>query len=229
MSTGISLGILWAAATLILYVLARRIHARLNQWWSGPALSVSFILLAAALITRTSYDQYAEYSYAFVWMLGPATVAFALPLYRERALIRRHWAVMLAGVSVGSLVSLGVTWVSLRLIPMDAITAQSLWPRSMTSPFAMPFAAQIGGDPNLAALFVILTGVIGAAMGNLLLRLPIKSPMARGMALGTGAHGVGTSFAFTLGPREGAIAGLAMIMTGLVNTMGLFIVLLFTA
>lgn len=222
-------GILWAAATLFLYVLARAAHARLNRWWSGPALIVPAILLPIALATRTSYDQYAEVSYAFVWMLGPATVAFALPLYRERSLIRRHWAVMLAGVSVGSMVSLAVTWVSLRLIAMDAITAQSLWPRTMTSPFAMPFAAQIGGDPNLAALFVILTGVIGAAMGNLLLRLPIKSPMARGMAFGTGAHGVGTSFAFTFGPREGAIAGLAMIMSGLVNTFGLFIVLLFTA
>ncbi len=224
-----STGILWAAATLILYVLARAVHARLNRWWSGPALSVSFVLLIAALLTRTSYAQYAEYSYAFVWMLGPATVAFALPLYRERALIRRHWAVMLAGVSVGSMVSLAVTWATLALIPMDAITAQSLWPRSMTSPFAMPFAAQIGGDPNLAALFVILTGVIGGAMGNLLLRLPIQSPMARGMAFGTGAHGVGTSFAFGIGQREGAIAGLAMIMTGLVNTLGLFILLLFTA
>jgi putative effector of murein hydrolase len=223
-----SAGILWAAATLILYVLARSLHARLNRWWSGPALSVSFLLLIAALLTGTNYEQYAEYSYAFVWMLGPATVAFALPLYRERALIRRHWAVMLAGVSVGSIVSLAVTWATLTLLPMDATTAQSLWPRSMTSPFAMPFAAQIGGDPNLAALFVILTGVIGAAMGNVLLRLPIQSPMARGMALGTGAHGVGTSFAFTLGQREGAIAGLAMILTGLVNTLGLFILLLFT-
>ncbi len=221
-------GFLWAAATLFLYVLARAVHARLNRWWSGPALIVSAILLPIALATRTSYAQYAEVSYAFVWMLGPATVACALPLYRERALIRRYWAVMLAGVSVGSIVSLAVTWFSLALIPMDAVSAQSLWPRSMTSPFAMPFAAQIGGDPNLAALFVILTGVIGAAMGNLLLRLPIKSPMARGLALGTGAHGVGTSFAFGLGGREGAIAGLAMIMTGLVNTMGLFILLLFT-
>jgi putative effector of murein hydrolase len=222
-----SAGLAWAAATLILYVLARGVHARLGRWWSGPALSVSFILLLAALLTSTSYDQYAEYSYAFVWMLGPATVAFALPLYRERALIRRHWAVMVAGVSVGSVLSLAVTWATLALIPMDTITAQSLWPRSMTSPFAMPFAAQIGGDPNLAALFVILTGVIGAAMGNLLLRLPIQSAMARGMALGTGAHGVGTSFAFTLGGREGAIAGLAMILTGLLNTLGLFILLLF--
>ncbi len=218
-----SAGLAWAVATLMLYLGARAVHARLNTYWSAPALSVSVILLAAAMAMGTSYAEYAEYSYAFVWMLGPATVAFALPLYRERALILRYWAVMLAGVSVGSVVSLAVTWVSLRLIPMDAITAQSLWPRSMTSPFAMPFAAQIGGDPDLAALFVILTGVIGAAMGNLLLRLPIHHPIAKGMALGTGAHGVGTSFAFTLGGQAGAIAGLAMILTGLFNILGLFV------
>ena len=93
-------------------------------------------------------------------------------------------------------------------------------PRSMSTPFAMAVSRDLGGSPELTAVFVVITGVLGAALGEaLLLRLPLRSGLARGALMGMGAHGVGTARAYQIGPEEGAIAGLVMVFTGVLNVL----------
>ncbi|WP_202799636.1 LrgB family protein [Rhodanobacter sp. 115] len=153
-------------------------------------------------------------------MLGPATVAFALPIWRYRRLIRQHWAALLAGVLGGSTVAMSSAWGLATLFGLSGSLRLSLVPRSITTPLAMLVSADIGGVPDLTALFVVITGVAGIALGELLLKyLPLRSALARGALFGVGAHGAGTAKAWDVGAEEGTIASLAMVLAGLLNVL----------
>ena len=133
-------------------------------------------------------------------LLGPATVAFGVPIYEQRALIRRHWPVLLIGMTAGTLASLATSWGLATLVGLDGTLRLSLLPRSISTPFAMEVAGDIGGVPDLTAVFVVVTGVAGAVIGDLILaQLPILSPLARGALFGLGAHGAGTARAHQIG------------------------------
>jgi putative effector of murein hydrolase len=134
--------------------------------------------------------------------------------------VRQHWPLLLAGVIAGSLTSFGSSWLLARWLGLDASLALSLLPRSMSTPFAMIVSTDIGGVPSLTTVFVLLTGVIGAALGELLLKvLPLRTSLARGALFGMGAHGAGTARALQLDPEAGSIAGLVMVLVGLLNVM----------
>ncbi len=135
-------------------------------------------------------------------------------------MIRRYWPVLLVGVVAGSATAMLSAWGLASVLGLDGPLRLSLLPRSMTTPFAMAVSADIGGEPDLTAVFVIVTGVVGAAMGEvMLLRLPIRSTLARGALLGMGAHGAGTAKAHEIGAEEGSIAGLVMVLVGLLNVL----------
>ena len=219
---------IWFLTTLALYVAAKQLQMRVGRWWAGPAVIVAPLLIAATLATGTDYPTYLQYNIVLVWLLAPATVAFAVPVWTHRTTIRRHAPLLLACVIFASMVSLATGYVFSLAFDLPETIRQSLLPRSMTSPFAMPFAEAIGGDASLAALFVILVGIIGGMLGSTMLRLPIDSPVARGLMFGLSAHGVGTAYARQLGREEGALSALAMILMGLANSLGLALLLLFT-
>ncbi len=153
-------------------------------------------------------------------MLGPTTVAFAIPIYEQRALIQRHWPVLATGVLVGSGTAMASAWGLASLLGMSGSLRLSLLPRSLSTPFAMAVSGDIGGVPDLTAVFVVFTGVFGAALGEAVLYcLPLRSVLARGALFGMGAHGAGVAKAHQIGREEGSIAGLVMVMVGLVNVL----------
>jgi len=155
-----------------------------------------------------------------VLLLGPATVAFAVPIYEQRALIRRHWRVLLLGMGAGSATALLTSWALATLLGLDGALRLSLLPRSISTPFAMEVSGDIGGLPELTAVFVVLTGVLGTVVGDLMLtRVRLASALARGALFGVGAHAAGTARAHQVGPTEGAVAGLVMVLTGLLNVL----------
>jgi putative effector of murein hydrolase len=123
-------------------------------------------------------------------------------------------------VLVGSTVAMASSWLLAGMLGLNDNLRLSLLPRSMSTPFAMAVARDLGGAPELTAVFVVVTGVLGAALGEALLaRLPLCSVLARGAVLGMGAHGVGTARAHQIGQEEGAIAGLVMVFTGVLNVL----------
>jgi len=210
--------VFWALVTVGAYVLAKRVHRHAGRAWTSPLITAPLALLLLAFALHANYHDYLRGTHWLMAMLGPATVAFAVPIYEQRALIARHWKVLGAGVLVGSGTAILAAWLMASALHLSPELRLSLAPRSVTTPFAMDVSGRIGGVPELTAVFVIITGICGSLFGQLLLKLlPVRSAMARGALFGMGAHGMGVAKARELGESEGAVAGLVMVMAGLFN------------
>jgi predicted murein hydrolase (TIGR00659 family) len=199
-------------ATLTTYVLAQSVYMKLGQPpWANPVLWTVLALALLLTLTRTPYPTYFSGAQFIHFLLGPAVVALAWPLWQRRAELRRRalplgLAALVGGAAAaGSAVAIG--W-ALGL-PADVLA--SLAPKSVTAPVAMGIAAQLGGIPALAAVFAVLTGLVGAVSGKYLLdALHVDAPEVRGFAMGTASHGVGAARAMQVHPAAGAYAALAL-------------------
>jgi len=212
--------VLWSAVTIALYFLAKFVHRRLPRWWTAPLIMAPLLLMAIIVLSGTRYATYIGGTHWLIALLGPATVAFAVPIWEQRKTIKRHWPALIIGIVAGSLTAIVSAWALARALDLDASLTLSLLPRSISTPFAMTVSGQIGGVPDLTAVFVILTGVLGAAIGEVMLyALPLRSPLARGAAFGMGAHAVGSNKAHQINNEEGAIAGLVMVLAGILNVL----------
>ena len=212
--------IFWSAATIAIYFLSKRTYRRWPGMWSSPLFLTPVLLAALALSLHTTYSEYIGATRWLMVILGPVTVAFAIPIYEQRAMILRYWPVLVFGIIVGSGTAILTAWALASLLSIDGTLRLSLLPRSVSSPFAMAISEKVGGVPDLTALFVVVTGVLGAGLGENLLRiLPLKSSLARGALFGMGAHGAGVAKANQIGAEEGSVAGLVMVLVGLVNVL----------
>lgn len=211
--------LLWLTVTLAIFIGATWLNRRLRGYpLAHPVMLAMLALIALLLLTGTSYDTYFEGAQFIHFLLGPATVALAIPLYDNLRQIRQMLLPLLlactAGVTVAVASALGIAW----LAGAGPETLLSLAPKSVTTPIAMGIAEQIGGLPSLAAGIVLLTGAVGVVAAAPLFRLAgIRDLRAQGFALGIAAHGFGTAHALTLGLRAGAFAGLGLGMAGLLT------------
>lgn len=214
------ISLLWLVITLGSYYALKPLYRRHPRWWTSPLFTVPLLLAVLGLLLGMNYPVYIRDTQWLVLMLGPATAAFALPIFRHRALIRAHWPALLVGVLGGSAMAIASAWGLATWCGLDDAVRRSLLARSITTPLAMLMSADIGGVPELTALFVVITGVAGIALGELLLRyLPLRSALARGALFGVGAHGAGTAKAYDVGKEEGSVASLAMVLAGLLNVL----------
>ncbi|OAM87657.1 LrgB family protein [Termitidicoccus mucosus] len=220
--------VFWAAATLGVYGFARWLDRRRRRWWTSPLLVTWVTCGALIILFHTTWREYLRGTHWLVTLLGPATVAFALPIYEQRALIRRHAGTLALGVLTGSVIAAGSGWVLANLLHLSPALRMSLLPRSVTTPLAMATSESIGGIPGLTASFTAITGLFGAAVGETVIAcLPLRTAFARGALFGMGAHGAGVAKARELGHEEGAIAGLVMVVAGLVNVLGATVIMAF--
>ncbi|WP_191485642.1 LrgB family protein [Pseudomonas sp. FEN] len=212
------MSLFWLGLTLVAYVSSRWLYGRTGRYLLSPLILVPFVLLAVAIPLHTAYAEYSRDTHWLMLILGPVTVAFAVPIWQQRQMLVRYGPALLLGMLVGSAASIGSSYGLARALSLDNSLTLSLVPRSITTPFAMPLARDLGGVPELTAVFVMLTGVFGALLGGLLLKwLPLRSSLARGALFGVGAHGAGVSRAREVGGEEGSVAGLVMVLTGLLN------------
>jgi predicted murein hydrolase (TIGR00659 family) len=199
-------------ATLSVYVAAQALAQRLGQPpWANPVLFTVVALVLLLLASGTPYPAYFAGAQFIHFLLGPAVVALAWPLWQRRAELRRHAAAIGAAALIGGAAAaasaVGLGW--LLGLPHDVL--MSLAPKSVTAPVAMGIAEQIGGVPALAAAFAVLTGMVGAVSAKYLFDLlRIAPPRVRGFALGTASHGIGAARAMQVDPDAGAYAGLAL-------------------
>ncbi|PMX03549.1 hypothetical protein C1X59_04005 [Pseudomonas sp. FW215-R2] len=208
----------WLALTLLAYLFSRWLYRRTGRYVLSPLILVPALLLALAVPLHTAYAEYSSNTHWLMLVLGPVTVAFAVPIWQQRRLLVRHWSALLLGMLAGSTASIATSFGLARALALDSSVTLSLVPRSITTPFAMPLAQDLGGVPELTAVFVMFTGVFGAMLGGVLLKwLPLRSALARGALFGVGAHGAGVSRAHEVGGEEGSVAGLVMVLTGLLN------------
>ena len=210
--------VFWLALTLSAYIFSRWIYRRTGRYLLSPLILVPLLLLAVAVPMNTAYAEYSADTHWLMLVLGPVTVAFAVPIWQQRKLLARYWSALLLGMIAGSAASIATSFGLAKALALDPSVALSLVPRSITTPFAMPVSSDLGGVPELTAVFVMFTGVFGAMLGGVLLKwLPLRTPLARGALFGVGAHGAGVSRAHEVGGEEGSVAGLVMVLTGLLN------------
>ena len=216
-----TIGLLSFVFTLVCYFANKRLYRRYSRPWLMPLIATPAVLLLAAALGHISYKQYIAQTHWLIWLLGPATVAFALPLYENRALLRKHGLSISTGVVVASVVSIcSSIWLA-QLFDLPVTLQKGLAVRSVTTPFAIEAERVLGGSTDMASLFVLLTGVSGMFIGDLVLRLlPIvRSKLAIGALFGAGAHGSGVAKARQLGDVQVVVASLVMMISGAVNVM----------
>jgi predicted murein hydrolase (TIGR00659 family) len=211
----------WSLLTIGLYLVAKYAYARWRRWWQMPLALAPALLIFLVWLLGEPYSRYHASAGWLLTMLGPVTVAFAVPIYENRHLIRRYWAILGIGMVAGSATAFLTSWVFASILGIDGALRLSLLPRSISTPFAVDVSRDIGGTADLTAVFVIVTGVLGSIVGGFLAdRLPLRSALARGAMLGVAAHGAGTAKASELGTEEGAVAGLLMVLVGMLNVLG---------
>lgn len=213
--------------TVLAYVAGDWIFRRSGQKAFFNPVLLSIVMLVTLLsVTGTDYPTYFEGAQFVHFMLGPATVALAIPLYRHLRLIRQLWLPILASIVLGATVSVSSAVFIARWLGASQQTLISLAPKSVTAPVAMGITEKLGGLPSLTAALVVLTGVLGAVIGaGVLAVVRVRDDRARGLALGLNSHGIGTARAFQMSDVAGAFSALAMGLMALTSAFVLPFVL----
>jgi len=213
--------LIWLTTTILAYLLADGLARRLGHPpWANPVLMSVLVIAPVLWLTRTEYTTYFEGAQFIHFLLGPATVALALPLWDNRDTIRTSVAPIVLALLVGSIVASGSAILLARAFGLPLEVLLSLAPKSTTAPVALGISEAVGGLPALTAVLVILTGIIGAVTVTPLMNLlGITDWRARGFAVGVAAHGIGTARAFQVNPVAGAYAGIAMALNALLTSL----------
>ena len=187
---------------------------------ANPVLIAVTALVALLLATGTPYQTYFDGAQFVHFLLGPATVALAIPLYVHFRRVKAMLVPIVAGLVAGSLTAAFSALLVAKALGASVATQLSLAPKSVTTPIAMGIAERIGGLPSLTAVLVITTGILGAVAGRYLFdALGVRDPAIRGFATGVTAHGIGTARAFQESEQAGAFSALAMGMNGLLTAV----------
>lgn len=205
--------------TLVAYQIGLALFERLGRTpLLNPVLTAVLLIVGLLTVTGVEYRTYFEGAQFVHFLLGPATVALAVPLYNQFAQVRRSLPALSAALLCGSLTAAGSAVLLGWALGASPQTVVSLAPKSVTTPIAMGIAERLGGLPSLTAVLVILTGIVGAVLGPWLLRLArVTDDRAAGVAMGVASHGIGTARAIQSGEVAGAFAGLAMGLNGLLT------------
>jgi predicted murein hydrolase (TIGR00659 family) len=214
--------------TLVAYKVARVLWERTGRHPSlNPVLGAIVLTGGTLLLLGVDYEEYMVGGSYIAFLLGPATVALALPLYYERRLVREAALPILLALAVGSAVSIVAACTVTLALGGDEPLALSMAPKSATTPVSIALSDAFGGIPALTAVFTILAGVLGAVTGPAVLSLlRFRDLRVRGLAIGAASHGIGTSRALEEHPTEGAFAGLAMGLNALATAILLPMLLL---
>jgi len=212
--------LLWLTLTLLVTLGARWLSTHTHTPCANPVL-VSIVTVGSLLVlTGTSYDTYFSATRFIHFLLGPATVALAVPLYNRVSKLRRLLGpitvALIAGSVTAALAAVGLG----AMLGASEPALRSLAPKSVTTPIAMGVSERIGGLPPLTAVLVILTGIIGAIIADPLLDLlKVRDQSSRGFAIGVASHGIGTARAFESGEEAGAFSGLGMGLNGILTAI----------
>lgn len=202
--------------TIVLYTLAKKCYRAKPIMLLSPAITFSVITIAVMQWLNISYADYNQYTRYISGLLGPATVAFAIPIYQYREVMKRQLPILLAAIIVGMSVGVGSAYLMARLFHFNHEVTYSLMARSVSTPFAIELADKIHGSAALVSVFTIITGLAGMLFGDITLAFSrSRLHLANGAAFGNAAHGFGTSRAIQRNADEGVVASLTMILAGL--------------
>ncbi|WP_318491308.1 CidB/LrgB family autolysis modulator [Photobacterium leiognathi] len=211
---------IWLVATLVVFYSMRYLAIKIRNPLFNPLLISLIFLISALRCLNVPYETYFADNEIINYMLGPAVVALALPLYQQLPLIKRKWKTILTACFIGSVLSMTFGTGIAFLMGADAQLAASILPKSITTPLAMAASQQIGGIPAITAAMVIIVGLFGAVLGYPVMKLfRIHHPLAKGLSIGTVSHALGTAKAVEQDYQEGAFSSLALVICGIMTTL----------
>ncbi len=206
--------------TLVIYTVVNRLYKRIHFFLFNPLILAPAIMLFVLHYARVDYEVYAKGGDMIKFLLGPATVALGVPLYKQIPIIRSKLRPILTGVFVGSITAVVSTVFLAKALGANTDTLISIAAKSTTMPIALGITEMLGGNDKLIVLGVAVTGIFGGSIGPEVMRLVrVKSKIAIGVGIGTSSHAGGTSRALLLGETEGSMSGAAIVLTGLVTAL----------
>ena len=213
-------GVFYLLWTVVCYFVAKRVFVFTQKIYFSPIIVVPSLSIILIFIFQHSFQDYYLYTQYLVAMLGPITVAFAIPVFRYRAIVKQYFFVLIVSSSVSMLVGILSSWLLASMFNFDEILKNSLLARSISIPFALELTEKIGGSISLIPLFTVITGLVGMLFGDfLLLWMRYKNRIAQGAALGNAAHAMGIARARQRHELEGVIASLSMIISGIIMVL----------
>ncbi|MEF9876403.1 MAG: LrgB family protein [Gordonibacter sp.] len=206
-------------ASFAAFKLSVLLYEKVKSPLLNPLLVAVACIIAALCALRIPLESYEQSVQVISFLLGPATVALAYSVYRQRQMLKEHFVPIFAGCLVGSLVSMASAFALCKLLGLDDALALSFVPKSVTTPIAIAVSEQLGGITSITVAAVIVTGIMGAICAPLMSRLfRVRNRVARGVAIGTCSHAVGTTKAIEMGELEGAMSGVSIAVSGLLTT-----------
>ncbi|MCI5856875.1 MAG: LrgB family protein [Agathobacter sp.] len=207
--------------SLLAYGLGVLIKSKFKKAIFNPLLISIAITIAVLVVSDIDYETYNEGANILTWLLTPATVCLAVPLYEKISLLRDNWKAIFAGITTGVLTSLVCILLMAILFGFSHEEYVTFLPKSITTAIGIGVSEEMGGYTELTAAIIIITGVVGNVIAPFICKVgKITEPIAKGIAIGTSAHAVGTARALEMGETEGAMSSLSIGVAGILTVIG---------
>lgn len=204
--------------SLVAFQGARWLSGKLHSPLLNPLLVATAFIIVILSVFHIPLADYQQGAQLISFFLGPATAVLAYSVYRQIAVLKRHFIPIMTGCLVGSLTSMLSAFLLCKAFGLDEAVTMSMLPKSVTTPIAMSLSEELGGITSVTVAVVIATGIMGSILAPTLIKVfHVKSPIAAGVAIGTCSHAIGTSRAMQLGEIEGAMSGIAIGVSGLLT------------
>lgn len=206
--------------SLVGYEIGLFVKRKLKKSFINPLLIAIILVMCALIAMGIDFEAYNNSARYLSWLLTPATVCLAVPLYEQLSLLRRHFRAVMTGIASGVLTSLCSILLLSKLFGLSHNLYVTLLPKSITTAIGMGISEELGGVPSITMASIFITGIFGNVVAELVLKLfRITHPIAKGVSLGTACHAIGTAKALELGQIEGAMSSLAIAVAGLMTVV----------
>jgi predicted murein hydrolase (TIGR00659 family) len=211
--------IVGTVASFIVFKLAVALYRKVRSPLLNPLLVTVIFIIICLCVFQIPLESYETSVQAISFLLGPATVALAYSVYRQRQILKQHFVPIFCGCLVGSVVSMISAYSLCKLLGLGDDMAVSFIPKSVTTPIAIAVSQELGGITSITVAAVIITGILGAIFAPLMTKIfRVNNRIAKGVAIGTCSHAVGTTKALEMGELEGAMSGVSIAVSGLLTT-----------
>lgn len=218
MTEYLQIGILPLLVTLIAYQIGLALQKKFHSPLFNPILISVVIVLAFLSVTDTPYGQYKQGTACISWLMTPATVCLAIPMYEQLQILKRNFPMMLVGIVSGSVTCIAIVLIFAALFRFDSVLLASLLPKSITSAIGVPLSEMAGGLASVTTAAIILSGIFASMLGTTFCKLfRLTNPVAQGVAFGTAGHVIATARANELGELIGAASSLSLVVAGLLT------------
>ncbi|MDD6401378.1 MAG: LrgB family protein [Lachnospiraceae bacterium] len=206
--------------SLVAYMIGVELKKKFKLGIFNPLLVSIVVAIAVLAIGKVDYETYNEGAKYISYLLTPATVCLAIPLYEQWQLLKKHYKAVLFGLLVGVLTSLTTVFVLAKIFDLSHSEYVTLLPKSITTAIGMGVSEELGGYVTITVAVIIITGVLGNIFGEIICKVfRINEPISKGLALGASSHAIGTAKAIEMGEVEGAMGGLAIAVSGILTVL----------